>query len=42
MQPFAETAFRLALGEVSEPVKSQFGWRVLELEEKQVEVRAAL
>ena len=36
VQPFAETAFRLAPGEVSEPVKSQFGWHVIKLEEKRV------
>ncbi|MFL5006324.1 MAG: peptidylprolyl isomerase, partial [Microvirga sp.] len=36
VQPFAETAFKLAPGEVSEPVKSQFGWHVIKLEEKRV------
>src|SRR4029453_14963982 len=34
--PFAETAFRLEPGQVSEPVKSQFGWHVIKLEEKRV------
>ena len=32
--PFAETAFKLKPGEVSEPVKTQFGWHVIKVEEK--------
>lgn len=32
--PFAEAAFKLKAGEVSEPVKTQFGWHVIKLEEK--------
>ena len=32
--PFAETAFKLQPGEVSEPVKSQFGWHVIRAEER--------
>jgi peptidyl-prolyl cis-trans isomerase C len=32
--PFAEAAFKLEPGQVSEPVKSQFGWHVIKLEEK--------
>lgn len=31
---FAEAAFKLQPGQVSEPVKSQFGWHVIKLEEK--------
>lgn len=31
---FAEAAFKLKKGEVSEPVKSQFGWHVIKLEDK--------
>jgi peptidyl-prolyl cis-trans isomerase C len=34
--PFAEAAFKLAKGEVSEPVKSQFGWHVIKIEDKRV------
>jgi peptidyl-prolyl cis-trans isomerase C len=32
--PFAEAAFKLEPGQVSEPVKSQFGWHVIKVEEK--------
>jgi len=31
---FADTAFKLNKGEVSAPVKSQFGWHVIKLEDK--------
>jgi peptidyl-prolyl cis-trans isomerase C len=31
---FSEVAFKLAPGEVSEPVKSQFGWHVIKVEDK--------
>ncbi|MFJ5369450.1 peptidylprolyl isomerase [Bosea sp. CER48] len=31
---FAEAAFKLKKGEVSEPVKSQFGWHIIRLEDK--------
>ena len=31
---FAEAAFKLKKGEVSEPIKSQFGWHVIKLEDK--------
>ena len=31
---FAEAAFKLQKGEVSEPVKSQFGWHVIKLEDR--------
>ncbi|MCK2053857.1 peptidylprolyl isomerase [Methylobacterium sp. 37f] len=32
--PFAEAAFKMSPGQVSEPVKTQFGWHVIKLEEK--------
>jgi peptidyl-prolyl cis-trans isomerase C len=32
--PFAEAAFKLEPGKISEPVKSQFGWHVIKVEEK--------
>jgi peptidyl-prolyl cis-trans isomerase C len=32
--PFAEAAFNLKAGDVSEPVKTQFGWHVIKVEEK--------
>lgn len=33
---FADAAFKLEPGQVSEPVKSQFGWHVIKLEDKRV------
>lgn len=36
VQPFAEAAFKLEAGQISEPVKSQFGWHVIKVEEKRV------
>jgi peptidyl-prolyl cis-trans isomerase C len=32
--PFAEAAFKLDPGKVSDPVKTQFGWHVIKVEEK--------
>ena len=32
--PFAEAAFRMKPGEISEPVKSQFGWHVIQVVER--------
>ena len=36
VQPFSEAAFKLDAGQLSEPVKSQFGWHVIKLEEKRM------
>ncbi|MDP8919305.1 MAG: peptidyl-prolyl cis-trans isomerase, partial [Pseudomonadota bacterium] len=34
VEPFAEAAFKLEAGQISDPVKSQFGWHVIKVEEK--------
>jgi peptidyl-prolyl cis-trans isomerase C len=34
VEPFAEAAFKMEPGQLSEPVKSQFGWHVIKVEEK--------
>ena len=34
--PFAEAAFKMSPGQISDPVKTQFGWHVIKLEEKRV------
>ena len=32
--PFAEAAFKMEPNQISEPVKTQFGWHVIQVEEK--------
>ena len=34
VEPFAEAAFKLEPGQISDPVKCQFGWHVIKVEEK--------
>ena len=34
--PFAEAAFKMAPNEISEPVKTQFGWHVIQVQERRV------
>lgn len=34
VKPFEEAAFNLPVGQVSEPVKTQFGWHLIEVEDK--------
>ncbi|TFB22097.1 foldase [Filobacillus milosensis] len=35
VKPFEDAAYSLEVGEVSEPVKSEFGWHVIKVEDKQ-------
>ncbi len=36
VEPFAEAAFKLTPGQVSDPVKTQFGWHLIKVEEKRI------
>lgn len=37
VQPFSESAFSLEIGEVSEPVQSEFGYHIIEVTDKKVD-----
>jgi peptidyl-prolyl cis-trans isomerase C len=34
VEPFAEAAFKMEPGQISDPVQSQFGWHVIRVEER--------
>ena len=35
VQPFEDTAFNMAIGEISEPIKTQYGWHIIKVLDKQ-------
>lgn len=37
VKPFEETAFALNTGDISDPLKTQFGWHVIKLEDKRMQ-----
>lgn len=42
VQPFSESAFNLEIGEISEPVKSEFGYHVIKVTDKTVDNEVTL
>jgi peptidyl-prolyl cis-trans isomerase C len=42
VQPFEQAAFALQVGQVSDPVQSQFGWHLIKLEERRQAVAPSL
>lgn len=42
VQPFSEAAFELEIGEISEPVKSEFGYHVIKVSDKKVDSNVTL